>query len=250
MNQKIKSVSRKMEPGLMTAYEIRKQLRRLADPEKARVLQGFFKTGPGQYGEGDVFLGITVPVLRRLAKQCCDTSVAEAARILASPVHEERLLALLLLVRIFEASDEAAKKKICGFYLKNTRYVNNWDLVDLSALNIVGNYLLDKSRKPLYAFAKSRDLWKRRIAIIATFAFIKEHDYADTLRISGLLLNDEHDLIHKAVGWMLREVGKRSLSAEEAFLKKHYKTMPRTMLRYAIERFPEGKRKKYLKGKV
>ncbi|HSB33076.1 MAG TPA: DNA alkylation repair protein [Nitrospirota bacterium] len=234
----------------MNARDIKKRLRLLADKEKARVLRGFFKTGPGQYGEGDLFLGITVPALRRLAKQCRDTSIAEAARLLASPVHEERLLALLLLVRIFEAGDEAAKKKICGFYLRNTRYVNNWDLVDLSAPNIVGNYLLDKSRKPLYAFAKSRDLWKRRIAIMATFAFIKEHDYADTLRISGLLLNDEHDLIHKAVGWMLREVGKRALSAEETFLKKHYKTMPRTMLRYAIERFPGGKRRKYLVGKI
>jgi 3-methyladenine DNA glycosylase AlkD len=235
----------------MNTEEIREHLRqRLADNEKAKILQGFFKTGPGQYGEGDVFLGITVPALRKLTRECRDVSVAEAARLLKSVVHEERLLALLLLVRAYADGDDEAKKNIYNIYLKSTRYINNWDLVDLSAPNIVGNYLLDKSRKPLYALAKSRDLWKRRIAILATFALIKQNDYEDTLGISELLLRDEHDLIHKAVGWMLREVGKRSLSAEEQFLKRQYKKMPRTMLRYAIERFPEGKRKKYLNGRV
>jgi len=234
----------------MNVHHIKQRLQLLADKEKAKILQGFFKTGPGQYGEGDVFLGITVPVLRKLAKECRDTTVAEAALLLKSEVHEERLLALLLFVRNFEEGDDAAKKKIYDLYLKSTRYVNNWDLVDLSAPNIVGQYLLDKSRKPLYEFAKSRDLWKRRIAIIATFAFIRQNDHSDTLEISGLLLNDDHDLIHKAAGWMLREVGKRSLSAEEQFLKRHYRNMPRTMLRYAIERFPEGKRRKYLDGKM
>jgi 3-methyladenine DNA glycosylase AlkD len=234
----------------MTAQEIRKRLRRLADDEKAKILQGFFKAGPGQYGEGDVFLGITVPVLRRLAKECRETSIAQAAQLLQSRIHEERLLALFLLVRVYAEGDAAAKKNIYHLYLKNTRYVNNWDLVDLSAPNIVGNHLLDKSRKPLYELAKSGDLWKRRIAILATFAFIKQNDPSDTLKISEILLSDEHDLIHKAVGWMLREVGKRSRPAEERFLKLHYKKMPRTMLRYAIERFPEGKRKKYLYGKI
>jgi 3-methyladenine DNA glycosylase AlkD len=238
------------ESFAMTAREIKNRLRRLANPEKANILQGFFKTGPGQYGEGDVFLGITVPVLRTLAKECPDTSVTEAARLLKSAVHEERLLALLLLVRTYTEGDDAAKEKIFNLYLKSARYVNNWDLVDLSAPNIVGNYLLDKSRKPLYELAKSPDLWKRRISILATFAFIKQNDYGDTLRISEHLLRDDHDLIHKAVGWMLREVGKRSLAVEEEFLQPHYKSMPRTMLRYAIERFPEGKRKKYLNGTV
>jgi 3-methyladenine DNA glycosylase AlkD len=234
----------------MNARDIKKRLRLLADKEKAKVLQGFFKTAPGQYGEGDVFLGITLPALRRLAKECGDTSVAEAAQLLKSAVHEARLLALLLLVRSFAEGDDGLKKKIYGLYCRNTRYVNNWDLVDLSAPNIVGNYLLDKSRKPLYEFAKSRDLWKRRIAIMATFAFIKQNDHTDALKIAGLLLSDDHDLIHKAAGWMLREVGKRSLSAEERFLRRHCKNMPRTMLRYAIERFPEGKRRKYLVGKM
>jgi 3-methyladenine DNA glycosylase AlkD len=234
----------------MNPHDIKKRLRLLADKEKAKVLQGFFKTGPGQYGEGDVFLGITVPALRRLARECRDTSVAEAALLLQSAIHEERLLALLLFVRMYGEGDDRVKGQIYKLYLKSMRYVNNWDLVDLSAPNIVGNYLLARNRRTLYALAKSRDLWKRRIAILATFAFIRQGDYADTLKISALLLTDDHDLIHKAVGWMLREVGKRSLSAEERFLKRHYKNMPRTMLRYAIERFPEGKRRQYLNGNI
>jgi 3-methyladenine DNA glycosylase AlkD len=234
----------------MNAHNIKQRLQLLADKEKAKILQGFFKTGPGQYGEGDVFLGITVPALRKLAKECTDTSVADAVELLRSSVHEQRVLALFLLVRAFTQGDDAAKAKIYNLYRKNTRYINNWDLVDLSAPNIVGAYFQDKNRKPLYTFAKSRDLWKRRIAILATYAFIKQNDYDDTLRISEHLLRDDHDLIHKAVGWMLREVGKRSLTVEEEFLQLHYKNMPRTMLRYAIERFPEGKRRKYLNGKV
>ena len=232
----------------MTLQEIRKNIRKLANKEKAEVLQGFFKTGPGQYGEGDVFLGITVPVLRKLAKECRETSVADMMRLLQSPVHEERLLALFLLVGVYARGDAAERKKIYSFYLKSTRFINNWDLVDLSAPNIVGQHLLDKDRKPLYRFATTRDLWKKRIAILATFAFIRQDDFKDALQISRLLLDDEHDLIHKAVGWMLREVGKRDQEVEELFLKQHYRTMPRTMLRYAIERFPERKRKKYLAG--
>jgi 3-methyladenine DNA glycosylase AlkD len=234
----------------MTSQIIRAKLLQLANKDKAKILQGFFKTGPGEYGEGDIFLGITVPVLRKLSKEHDALPVNEVVLLLGSSVHEERLLALMLLVNAFAKGEEKHRKKIYDLYLKNTRYINNWDLVDLTAPNIVGSYLLDKSRKPLYALAKSTDLWKRRISILATFQFIKQHDFDDSLKISKILLIDEHDLIHKAVGWMLREVGKRSLSVEERFLKQHYKKMPRTMLRYAIERFPEAKRKKYLKGKV
>ncbi|OGW34432.1 MAG: DNA alkylation repair protein [Nitrospirae bacterium GWC2_56_14] len=234
----------------MTVPEIQRKLRRLANKEKAGLLQGFFKTGPGQYGEGDVFLGITVPLLRKLAKECRGTSVADSLTLLRSEIHEQRLLALFLLIHAYARGDEAVKKRIYGEYLKNTRFINNWDLVDLSAPNIVGDFLAGRNRKPLYALARSRDLWKKRIAILATFRFIKENDFVDALAIAGMLVRDEHDLIHKAVGWMLREVGKRDMQAEEGFLQNHYRSMPRTMLRYAIERFPEAKRQRYLKGKV
>jgi len=234
----------------MTVNVIQQKLRKLANKKKSKLLQGFFKTGPGQYGEGDVFLGITVPLLRKLAKECPETTVADAITLLQSEIHEQRLLALFLLVHAYGQGDETVKKLIYGSYLKNTRYINNWDLVDLSAPKIVGEYLADRSRKPLYALARSRDLWKKRIAILATFRFIKQDDFADSLAIAGMLIKDDHDLIHKAVGWMLREVGKRDMRTEERFLKKHCRAMPRTMLRYAIERFPEGKRQRYLTGKV
>lgn len=234
----------------MTVEIIRTKLQKLADKEKAKILQRFFKTGPGEYGEGDIFLGVNVPMLRKLAKEHDAIPLNETIQLLKSPIHEERLLALLLLVRVFSKGDEALQKKIYDLYLKHTRYINNWDLVDLTAPNIVGTYLLDKSRKPLYALAKSNDLWKRRIAILATLSFIRQNDFDDTLKISNTLLTDEHDLIHKAVGWMLREVGKRSLVSEERFLQQHYRKMPRTALRYAIERFPEAKRKKYLNGAI
>ncbi|HYA85731.1 MAG TPA: DNA alkylation repair protein [Nitrospirota bacterium] len=234
----------------MIFEEIQKKVRKLANKDKANVLKGFFKTGPGQYGEGDVFLGITVPALRKISQECRNTSVADMVRLLRSSIHEERVLALFLLVGAYDRGDDAVKKKIYSLYLKNTRYINNWDLVDLSAPNIVGHHLIDKGRKPLYRLATSRDLWKKRMAILATFTFIRQKDFADTLNISQLLLSDEHDLIHKAVGWMLREVGKRDPQTEEKFLKQHYRIMPRTMLRYAIERFPERKRKKYLEGKM
>jgi 3-methyladenine DNA glycosylase AlkD len=234
----------------MTAQKIQKRLRQFASKEKARVLQGFFKTGPGEYGEGDIFLGVVVPDARKVAKEYQGTPLSEIIRLLNSTIHEERLLALLMLVSAYSRGDDTLKRKIYGLYLKNTKYINNWDLVDLSAPNIVGAYLLDKSRAPLYAFAKSRDLWKRRIAILATFQFIKHNDFDDTLGIAKILLMDDHDLLHKAAGWMLREVGKRSLPREEEFLRKYYRKMPRTMLRYAIERFPEGKRRKYLDGRA
>lgn len=232
----------------MTAQQIRKRLRQFASPEKARLLQGFFKTGPGQYGEGDVFLGVVVPDIRRTAKEFRGTSIPELRTLLLTGVHEERLLALLMLVHAYEKGDDAVRRKIYALYLKSTKHINNWDLVDLSAPRIVGKHLMNRDRKVLYALARSRDLWKRRIAVLATFMFISEGDFDDALAIAALLLPDEHDLIHKAVGWMLREVGKRSLATEERFLKRHYKNMPRTMLRYAIERFPETKRLRYLRG--
>lgn len=234
----------------MTAEIIREKLQKLSNKKKAKVLQGFFKTGPGEYGEGDIFLGITVPVLRKVSKEHADISLRETVQLLKSSVHEERLLSLFMLVYAFAKGEAAVQKKIYSLYLRNSKYINNWDLVDLTAPNIVGAYLLDKSRKPLYALAQSDNIWKRRIAMLATFQFIKQQDFNDALRIARILLRDEHDLIHKAVGWMLREVGKRSQPVEEQFLKQHYKKMPRTMLRYAIERFPEERRKQYLKGEI
>lgn len=234
----------------MTALEIQAKLKKLASKEKAQILRRFFKTGPGQYGEGDMFHGITVPVLRKLTKEYDGLPLGEMLKLLHAGMHEERLLALLMLIRAFTRGDNVLKKKIFKLYLRNTQYINNWDLVDLTAPHIIGAYLADKRREPLYILARSRDLWQRRIAILSTFTFIRQNDFDDTLAISAMLLGDEHDLIHKAVGWMLREIGKRNLMVEEQFLQRHYKNMPRTMLRYAIERFPEGKRQKYLKGKA
>lgn len=232
----------------MKARDIQIKLRRLANKEKAKILQGFFKTGPGQYGEGDIFYGITVPVLRKLAKECGEASVNDALQLLKSEIHEQRMLALFLLIGKYRVGDALVKKKIYDLYLKNTAFINNWDLVDLSAPNVIGAYLADKPRLQLYNLAVSQNLWERRISILATFAFIRLNDFKDTLKISVLLLQDEHDLIQKAVGWMLREVGKRDLVLEEKFLRQYYRRMPRTMLRYAIERFPEATRIKYLKG--
>jgi len=234
----------------MKTEDIRQRLRNLADEEKAAVLRGFFKTGPGQYGEGDVFLGITVPQLRKLARECRDASDSQVKNLIRSAVHEERMLALFLLIGKYGRGDLKEKKDICEFYLKHARFVNNWDLVDLSAPVIVGDFLLDRSRKPLYTLARSASLWERRIAIISTFAFIKQRQFYDTLKIAEVLLLDREDLIHKAVGWMLREVGKRNMDAEEGFLRIHCKKMPRTMLRYAIERFAPSKRKLYHEGKI
>jgi len=227
---------------------LRKELRNKASLKKAKTLQGFFKTGVGQYGEGDIFLGVTVPDSRKIAVKYKELSFPEVAGLLKSKIHEERLTALLILVHNFKEGGESEKERIFNFYVKNTRFVNNWDLVDLSADKIVGAYLLDRKDKGiLYKLANSENLWERRIAIVATFNFIKNGETKDTLKISKLLLGDGHDLIHKAVGWMLREIGKRSLEDEERFLRKHYKKMPRTMLRYAIERFSEEKRRIYLK---
>ena len=230
---------------------IRKETKRLADPEKAKILQRFFKTGPGQYGEGDVFAGITVPVIRKLVRKRQDISPAEASELLRSPIHEERLLALLILVEKARRGDDATRKHIYRLYLKNTRYINNWDLVDLSAEHIVGAWLADRDKKKLYRLAKSKSLWERRIAILATFHDIKRGIPDHTLALADVLMEDRHDLIHKAVGWMLREVGKRcSADTLREFLRTRYPFMPRTMLRYAIERFPEAERKAYLRGAV
>ena len=227
---------------------LRSKLRSVADPEKAKVLLRFFKTGPGEYGEGDVFLGIQVPVLRKFARENRDLGEASLQVLLRSCVHEERMLSLLILIQKYVRGTDEERKKIYDFYLVNTSFVNNWDLVDLSAEHVVGHFLMRNSRRPLYQLAKSKSLWERRIAILATFHFIKQHEFSDTLKIAAILLSDKEALIQKAVGWMLREVGKRDLDAEEQFLMKNYQRMPRTMLRYAIERFPEEKRKRYLKG--
>ena len=227
--------------------QIRKELRRHASPAKKDVYERFFKTGKGEYGEGDLFIGITVPETRSVAKKFSGLPLREVKSLMLSPFHEERLCGILILVENFKKGDERKRKKIYEFYMRNSSKVNNWDLVDLSADKIVGEYLLDKDKMVLYKLANSNNVWQRRISIIATFAFIKKGVFKDTFRISEILLQDKHDLIHKAVGWMLREVGKRDQEAEEKFLRKHYRHMPRTALRYAIERFDERKRKFYMK---
>lgn len=279
-----------------------KELNQLANPEKAKNLARFFKTGQGEYGEGDIFLGITVPEQRALVKKYQNLNLNDCQKLLKSKIHEHRLVALLILVAKFkkfqkysiyqsslssprlrggvpqsgtegcinsttpsplrratppqrggEVINKSAQnqykiqQKIFNLYLKNAKYINNWDLVDLSAPNIVGNYLLDKDRKILYRLANSKNLWQRRIAILATFEFIKNNQFDDSIKIAKILLNDNHDLIHKAVGWMLREIGKRDQKLLENFLNQHAHQMPRTMLRYSIEKFPEKKRLYYLK---
>jgi 3-methyladenine DNA glycosylase AlkD len=231
---------------VITATELRKRLRAHADPASVAILQSFFKTGPGQYGEGDVFIGVRLPAMRALCRECRDVPLATALTLLGSTVHEERLLALLLMVDRFTRGDEAERKRVYDAYLANTDRINNWDLVDLSAPAVVGGFLWERSRAPLTRLARSTSLWERRIAIVSTHYFIRNGDLADTFRIADLLLDDPHDLIHKATGWMLREAGKRDGSALRQFLATRHDRMPRTMLRYAIERFPESERKKYL----
>ncbi|MGD2030624.1 MAG: DNA alkylation repair protein [Desulfobacterales bacterium] len=232
----------------MAIKDIRKKLQQLGSEEKAKVLKRFFKTGPGEYAENDVFIGVRVPELRKLVKEYPNITIKEVIQFLRSLIHEERMFALLILVRKYSKGNETEKKRIYELYLKHTKFINNWDLVDGSAQYIVGAFLMNKSKKPLYRLAKSSSLWERRIAVLSTFYFIQHHHFSEALKISEILLTDEQDLIHKAVGWMLREIGKRDITAEETFLKKYYKNMPRTMLRYAIERFPESKREKYLRG--
>jgi 3-methyladenine DNA glycosylase AlkD len=228
--------------------EIKKEMKKLANPQKAKILAGFFKTGKGQYGEGDKFLGITVPQTRALVKKYWQMPIVETLQLFQSQFHEERLFALLILVRKYEKGDQEMQEKIFKLYLKNAKQINSWDLVDLTADRIVGNYLEGKSKEILFKLAGSKILWERRIAMLATFHEIKNGRSEMTLALAEKLLNDQEDLMHKAVGWMLREVGKRcSQEDEEIFLKKYVKIMPRTMLRYAIERFEEGKRQGYLR---
>lgn len=234
----------------MIVAKIYKELVEFADPQTALFSQKFFKTGIGEYGEGDLFRGIRVPVLRRLSKKHQGIALPEAEELLMSSYHEDRLLALLLFVRLYSKGNEATRSKIYKIYLKNTRFINNWDLVDSSAEHIVGAFLWDRERKPIYRLARSSSLWERRIAVMATFHFVKRGEFRETLMVAQVLLSDRKDLIHKAVGWMLREVGKRDLKAEEDFLMANYKQMPRVMLRYAIERLPEEKRIRYLKGEI
>ena len=235
----------------MSLLNLRAELKSLANPEKASQLQRFFKTAKGEYAEGDIFLGITVPQIRIIAKKYTDLTYKEIQQLLNSKFHEERLAALLILVRKFKKTkDQKEKQFIYNFYLKNTRGINNWDLVDLSAPNIVGEFLFDKDKSILRQLAISKNIWERRIAVLATFPLIKKRKFGESLALSQILINDPHDLIHKAVGWMLREVGKKDINVLETFLKDKYNQMPRTMLRYAIEKFPEEKRQMYLKGEI
>ncbi len=228
--------------------QILNELKNLGDPERATHSQRFFKTGAGEYGEGDVFLGIKVPVQRALAKRYRKATHSDSLALLHSQYHEVRLTALFLMVDLYTRGNAQEKKQIYTDYLANVRYINNWDLVDSSAMQIVGHFLFDKDRNHLRTLARSEDLWERRVSIIASYHFIRQYEFQDTLDLSEIMLHDTEDLIHKAVGWMLREVGNRSRPTEERFLMDHYRVMPRTMLRYAVEKFPEALRQAYLKG--
>ncbi|AOS83444.1 DNA alkylation repair protein [Chlorobaculum limnaeum] len=226
---------------------IKSKLESLADEPKAAILRRFFKTGPGEYGEGDRFRGIRVPVLRKLCREFRHAGIEVISELLDSPWHEERMLALLLLIERYRASDEAGREKFYDFYCARTERINNWDLVDLSAPYIIGRHLETRRRSLLYRFVESPSLWERRIAIVSTFHFIRNNDFTDTLALAERLLADPESLLHKATGWMLREVGKRDQPLLEAFLDRHATAMPRTALRYAIERFPEEQRLAYLR---
>jgi len=231
----------------MLAHEqVKAELEGLSDPEHAMKLQGFFKTGKGEYGEGDIFIGVRVPDQRRIAKKYRNISLTDVLELLRSEIHEHRLTALFILTEQFNKGDEEARGRIVDLYLRTTAYVNNWDLVDSSAHKILGVWLVNKPRGVLYDLARSESLWERRISIISTFAFINRGDLVDALALAEALVDDGHDLIHKASGWVLREVGKKDQSVLEEFLIEHFKTMPRTMLRYAIERLPKERRSFYI----
>jgi len=232
----------------LTAAAIERRVRALGDPGRARLLQGFFKTGPGQYGEGDRFLGLTMPQVRTLAAAYRETPLDEVERLLDSPWHEVRMLALVILANGYRGASSARQADIYRLYLRRTDRINNWDLVDVTAPAVVGAHLLTRSRAPLRRLARSRAVWERRIAMVATAAFIRRDDFSETLWMAERLLGDEHDLIHKAVGWMLREVGKRDEATLRRFLDVHAAHMPRTALRYAIERLPQAQRGKYMKA--
>lgn len=227
--------------------KIKKEIREFADPEKAKLLRGFFRTGKGEYGEGDRFLGVKVPESRSVArKYFSGASLEDISEMLDSSFHEDRLTGLIMLVKKFERADEKEKKKIFDFYLAGSDRVNNWDLVDLTAPNIVGKWLIGRDKKIIYKLIRSENIWERRIAMVSTLAFIKEKDLADVFRMAETLLGDGEDLMHKAAGWMLREAGKKDEKALVSFLKKNKRAMPRTMLRYAIEKFDEKRRKEFL----
>ena len=231
----------------MTAEFILQELLSVADPKKAQFLQGFFKTGKGEYAEGDIMLGIKVPLTRNIVKTNQALPLPEIQILLDSEYHEARLAGLLFLVQQFKkAKKEKERKEIFDFYLKNARKANNWDLVDVTCRDVIGTFLLDKDREILYQLAESDNLWEQRMAIVSTWTFIKNREYSDTLAIAEKLLNHSHDLIHKAVGWMLREIGKKDRETLVDFLDKHHKTMPRTALRYAIEHFSPEERGGYL----
>ncbi len=234
------------------------ELKKLENPEKAQILQKFFKTGKGEYGEGDIFLGLTMPQQRSIAKKYSELGLKEIQKLLKDKIHEHRMMGVILLTDKYKKGYLKTKipsKEIFDFYLNNAKYINNWDLVDLSAPYIVGDFLSNmdygEDYEPiLINLARSENLWERRISIISTYAFIRKNNFKLTLKISEMLLGDSHDLIHKAVGWMLREVGKKDERVLENFLKKNYKKIPRITLRYSIEKFPEEKRKGYLKGEI
>jgi len=228
---------------------LQKRIRALSNPRDAGFLQRFFKTGPGEYGEGDRFLGIRVPVTRRLIREYQGPAIPAARLLLTSRYHEERLLALLLLVRAYPRATPEAQAEIYRFYLANTRYINNWDMVDCSAPQIVGRHLLKRDRRVLNRLARSRNVWERRIAVLATQYFIRSGEFKPTLELAERLLNDSHDLMHKAIGWMLREVGHRDRAVLESFLDRHAARMPRTMLRYSIEKLPPRPRSRYMKAR-
>jgi 3-methyladenine DNA glycosylase AlkD len=229
---------------------LKNEIKKASDSVQAIGLQRFFKTGPGEYGEGDIFAGLKVPVSRSIALKFKHLSLQDISILIKSKIHEERLIALFILIAKYKKETETGKEKIFRFYLKNRKYINNWDLVDLSAPNIPGDFLKDKNKDLLYEYAHSKNLWERRIAILSTFAFIRSGDFSHTFAVSDILLHDKHDLIHKAVGWMLREAGKRDYGSLEEFLIPRYASMPRTMLRYAIEKLPEKRRKEFLLGKI
>lgn len=236
----------------MKASDVKKELEKYANPDKAEHSARFFKTGKGEYGEGDKFIGATVPDQKKVARKFKNLPFPEITKLLDSKVHEHRLTGTLILRSQYQAAKETAlRKKIADYYVSNAKRMNNWDLVDSSAHYILGDYLVGQTdRKILYKFARSKNLWEQRISMMSCFAFIRQEDYKDALKIAEMLLDHEHDLIHKVVGWMLREIGNRDMAVEEDFLKPRYQNMPRTMLRYAIEKFPEPKRKAYLKGEI
>lgn len=235
------------EKGVIMLEQLLKELKLAGDPERSKAFVWFFKTGKGEYGEGDIFLGITVPHLRAISKKYQNIELNDLQKLLNSKIHEHRLSALMIMRFKYQSSNIKDQSVIVRFYLKNTKNINNWDLVDLSCSYILGNWLINKERNILYKLAKSKNLWEKRISIVSTFAFIRGGQFTDTLKISKILINDKHDLIHKAVGWALREVGKKDKQTEINFLDKYYRIMPRTMLRYAIEKFSEKERKFYLK---